>query len=108
MAVFTCQRLLLPHVPDGDSLPRTAGQDAIRRGVELQHVHRSPPGSQGEPRAAGHVLAALWQAPHLHLQPRERGSVPAQVSWTWLGAGLLLFQALVPEDTGQTPSTAAH
>lgn len=67
----TCQWLLLPHVPYGDSLPRAAGQDAIRRGVELQHIHGAPAGPQRQPRAAGHVLAALGQAPNLHLRPPE-------------------------------------
>jgi len=102
----TCQRLLLPHVPDGDSLPRAAGQDAVCGGVELQHIHRVPPGPQGQPRVAGHVLAALGQAPHLHLQPQgEGGQSPGRVAGLgWVPAaldlGLLLFQASVPEDAG--------
>lgn len=71
-ALPTCQGLLLPQVPDCDSLPCTAGQDSVCRGVELQRVHRGPPGPQGQPRATGNVLATLGQPPHLHLQPQER------------------------------------
>lgn len=74
-ALPTCQGLLLPQVPHSDSLPCTAGQDSICRGVELQRVHRGPAGPQGQPRASRNVLATLRQAPHLHLQPQERKEV---------------------------------
>lgn len=99
----TCQRLLLSHVPDGDSFPRAAGQDAVCCGVELQYVHRTPAGPQGQPCTTRHVLAALGQAPHLHLQPQgEVGQSPARRARPgWVPAvldlGLLLFQALVSE-----------
>lgn len=71
-ALPTCQGLLLPQVPHGDSLPCTAGQDSISCGVELEHIHWGSPRPQGEPHATRNVLATLGQAPHLHLQPQER------------------------------------
>lgn len=48
-ALPTCQGLLLAQVPHSDSLPCTTGQDSVCRGVELQSVHWSPPGPQGQP-----------------------------------------------------------
>lgn len=87
-AMPTCQRLLPPHVPDGDLLPCAAGQDAIRCGVELQHVHRPPPrapGSAPHHRACpGRSRAGATPSP---AAPGRGGSVPRQASRTRLDAG---------------------
>lgn len=101
MAKPTCQWLLLSQVPDGDSLPHAAGQDTICRGVELQHIHCPPTRPEGQPRAAGHVLATLRQTPHLHLQPQGEVIRPQTGKLDPAGChlGLLFLQALIPEGT---------
>ena len=46
----TCEGLLLGGIPDLHGPARRAHQDAIRGGVELQHLHLDVLGAQHQPR----------------------------------------------------------